>query len=324
MGNGDATLRFSTNDLPEGDRVAGWRDIVGRKVLRFDVEPLADVPFSFQMAASTLPGLRVISVSMSPIRTERTRALLADGDDSFCILQMLSAAGVFEGLGREVPVGPREAIVMPRGDVASFAFPSESQVLAMHVPREALGPMLRDRDAVLMRPISAQSEALQLLGHFVSGMADGPAMSQELQRVVVSYVYDLLALALGATRDAAEVAGRGGLRAARLRAIKDDICANLHRADLSIGVLAKRHRVTPRYVQMLFESAGTSFSQFLRDERLALAHRMLRSGRCAELPIGTIAYEAGFSDLSNFNHAFRSAYGMTPSDVRAGRSSGKR
>jgi AraC-like DNA-binding protein len=43
---------------------------------------------------------------------------------------------------------------------------------------------------------------------------------------------------------------------------------------------------------------------------------MLTSPRCAELPIGTIAYEAGFGDLSNFNHAFRRAYGMSPSDVR--------
>jgi AraC-like DNA-binding protein len=44
---------------------------------------------------------------------------------------------------------------------------------------------------------------------------------------------------------------------------------------------------------------------------------MLTSPRCAELPIGTIAYEAGFGDLSNFNHAFRRAYGMKPSDVRS-------
>jgi AraC-like DNA-binding protein len=32
--------------------------------------------------------------------------------------------------------------------------------------------------------------------------------------------------------------------------------------------------------------------------------------------IGTIAYEAGFGDLSYFNRAFRRRYGATPSNIR--------
>jgi hypothetical protein len=41
------------------------------------------------------------------------------------------------------------------------------------------------------------------------------------------------------------------MRAARLHAIKSDITAN---PGLSLHALAKRQGVTPRYVQMLFES----------------------------------------------------------------------
>jgi AraC-like DNA-binding protein len=71
-------------------------------------------------------------------------------------------------------------------------------------------------------------------------------------------------------------------------------------------------------VQMLFESEGTTFSRFLLDQRLAHAHHMLSNPLLAKRTISTIAYEAGFGDLSHFNRAFRRRYGVTPSDIRAG------
>jgi AraC-like DNA-binding protein len=58
-------------------------------------------------------------------------------------------------------------------------------------------------------------------------------------------------------------------------------------------------------------------SKFVLDARLCRVHRMLGDFRCAARTIGTLAFEAGFGDLSSFNHAFRRQYGATPSDVRA-------
>jgi hypothetical protein len=267
MVDGDGTFRFSTSEIPKRDRIAVWRESVGRDMLRFDIEPLNEESFSFRMSARALTGLRIISVTTSPVLTERTRALLADGDDSFCMLQMSNAAGVFAGCGREVPVAPREAIMMRRGDAASFAFPAESRILALHIPRMALAPQLQNCVGALTRPIPAHSEPLRLLDHVLTGLQTGP-LPPDLQRLSVDYVYDLLGLALGATGDAAEAASRRGLRAARLRAIKDDIRANLHRPDLTAAAVAKRHRITPRYVRMLFEQEDTSFSRFGLPPRL--------------------------------------------------------
>jgi AraC-like DNA-binding protein len=62
----------------------------------------------------------------------------------------------------------------------------------------------------------------------------------------------------------AELAKERGLRAARLRAIKEDISARLSEPGLSLDGIAQRHRVSPRYVQKLFETEGTSFSDHLR------------------------------------------------------------
>jgi len=74
--------------------------------------------------------------------------------------------------------------------------------------------------------------------------------------------------------------------------------------------------VTPRYIHMLFEPEGMSFTQFVLGERLAAAHGMLNAPRHASDTITSIAYAVGFADLSHFNRSFRRRYGCTPSDVR--------
>jgi AraC-like DNA-binding protein len=114
-----------------------------------------------------------------------------------------------------------------------------------------------------------------------------------------------------------ETARGGGLRAARLHAIKQDIARLLHRADLSVSALAARYRYTPRFVQRLFEMEGTTFTEYVLTQCLARAHRLLADpGRDCE-KISTVAYDCGFGDVSYFNRMFRRSYGAAPSDVRA-------
>jgi AraC-like DNA-binding protein len=85
---------------------------------------------------------------------------------------------------------------------------------------------------------------------------------------------------------------------------------------LSVTKVAASQGVTPRYVQMLFEGEGTTFSAFVLGERLAFAHRILSDPRYSGRPIGTIALDAGFGDLSYFNRIFRRTYSGTPTDIR--------
>lgn len=70
-------------------------------------------------------------------------------------------------------------------------------------------------------------------------------------------------------------------------------------------------------MRKLFESEGTSLSNFMLRQRLVRAHRMLGDISHAGRSITDIAYEAGFNDLSYFNRVFRRRYDATPSDVRA-------
>jgi transcriptional regulator GlxA family with amidase domain len=109
----------------------------------------------------------------------------------------------------------------------------------------------------------------------------------------------------------------GGLQAARLVAIKEDIERSLDRADLCVAAVAGRHGCTPRCVQRLFEAEGTTFTAYVLGRRLARAHGLLTDPRHATGKIIAVAHACGFGDVSYFNRAFRRQFGLAPSDVRA-------
>ena len=98
--------------------------------------------------------------------------------------------------------------------------------------------------------------------------------------------------------------------------IKADIEAHLTHRNLSPGAVAKRQRVSDSYVRKLFAGEGTSFSEYVLARRLVRAHRILTDRRWAAVGIASIAYDAGFGDLSYFNRTFKRCYGAAPSEVR--------
>jgi len=125
-----------------------------------------------------------------------------------------------------------------------------------------------------------------------------------------------LVLALGATRDAAKLALTRGVPAVRLRAMKADIHKSYRNADFSVHTLAARHGISARHAQRAFEGSGSTFTQYITEQRLMAAYKMLRHSASAEVPISAIAYDCGFSDVSYFNQVFRRRFGCTPNDVR--------
>jgi AraC-like DNA-binding protein len=187
------------------------------------------------------------------------------------------------------------------------------------VPRAALTPFVGDIEQAATRLIPRDNEALRLLTKYLRILREEPTpTTPELRHLAVTHIHDLIAMALGATRDGAAIANGRGLRAARLRAIKADILEGLGSPELTETAVALRQHVTPRYIRMLFETEGVTFSEFVLGQRLMRAHRMLSNPRFAGVTITAIAFAVGFGDLSYFNRTFRRRFGATPSELRDG------
>jgi AraC-like DNA-binding protein len=307
------SLRFSTRELPEHERIPIWREEIGRSLLRVDVESLSDLPFHAEATLRALTGLRTVAYAGSAVRLERTRARVADSDDSIGIIVNWGESGAVTQRGREVALGSGDAVAVLHEEPATVAF-AQGSYLGMLVPRAALASRVKNVDDATIRLIPRDAEALRFLVSYLRLVGDEFALSApRLRRVIVSHVHDLVALALSPHRTMDEN-GSGAVRAARLSAALDQVAARFHDPELSVAAVAHSLGISPRYLQRVLETSGVSFTARVTELRLQRAFALLREpGRCR---ISDIALDAGFSDISHFNRLFRARFGDTPSGVR--------
>lgn len=315
---GPGPVRFSLDGVPGRDRLAMYREFFGRAVCRFEIEPVGVVPFDVDVMLHSLPGLQLFTGKVQGARCGRPRNLLADGTDGFALVMNLGGPYLASQCGHELVLGDGEATLVSEADPFFLTHDPPGGLLVLRLPRFRLATLVRGPEDRILRLIPGTTSVLRLLSGYVGIAWSEPVVeSHPLQSTVAAHLHDLIALAVGATRDTAEAAEDRGLRAARLHAIRRDIADNLAQPDLSVGALAHRHACTPRFVQRLFEAEGTTFTEYLLNQRLARAHSLLTDPRRAGDKISTIALDAGFADLSYFNRTFRRLYGDTPSGVRA-------
>ena len=301
-------VRIRTDDWPERDRLAMFHEVHGRDRIR--VEPLPDAPLGIDVTMVKLPDFGLLYGRRSPLRSE-----FADGSDR--LILNLGGPAFATQFGRELQLERGDAIALSGADRGTLTTTRIGRIATLEFRHGGLLPLLKDPRHHCARRIPKHSSALRLLRGYVRvAFASGSIDAADLPHLAIPHLYDLAAVAVGAAREAEEIANGRGVRTARLQAIKNDIRARIG-AGRSLGDVAGRHRLSGRYVRMLFESEGTSMTDFVLEERLKLARSILLSLRFAAWGIAEIAYEVGFNDVSYFNRTFRRHFGQSPSEVRA-------
>jgi AraC-like DNA-binding protein len=314
-----AMQRLSTEDIPQGERMAFLHDFMalhvwgGRRLLPPDRDAIR-----VDLEAMALPSDLLVSRGrFTPMRGIRARDLLQDGRQNY--------VWTIQDDEREISVAGKAPVRIAAGDLvlvsegichecwhgrpSSFDFVSlDRRLLADRAPRIEL-------EASYVIPAAA--EGMSLLRNYVELLRRNPPSSLKLAEAAARHVYDLTALVLGGTVRGGTERNETSIAAARYKLVRKDVLERLCDRDLHIEAVARRQGVTVRYVQRLFENAGTTFSDFLRGQRLEHAVRLLKERDLAASTITAIAYDVGFSDVSSFNRAFRKRFDATPSEVRA-------
>lgn len=311
--------RLSTEDIPRRERMAFVHDFMarhvwgGRRLLPPDPDNIR-----VDLEAMTLPSGLVVSHGLfSPMRGIRARNLLQDGRQNYVWTIQKDEREVSIDGKPPVKVAPGDLVLVSEGifhecwheTTTRFDFVSlDRQLLVDRAPRV-------DLEAGYVIPAAA--EGMPLLKTYIDLLRSTPPGSARIGEMAARHVYDLTALVLdGFVRGGAE-RNENSIAAARFKLVQRDILERLCDHGLHIEAVARRQGVTVRYVQRLFENAGTTFSDFVREQRLEHAFRLLRERDPASSTITTIAYDAGFSEVSSFNRAFRKRFDATPSEIRA-------
>ena len=308
-------LRFSTDDFPERKRIDAYREIYSRTIVKHDIEPLGDHPFRFEAVLCSLPGLGLALSVYSPCHRRHATEHIDSDDLLFGVA--LRGGCVLQQRGREAVMGQGEAVLARAADPVDVIIGAPSRHIALRLPRAILEARIADLDACNAQRIPSNVEGLSLLIGYVGALRLSELTNPAYCDLVVSHVYDLVALLLGAKGDVRHLAQQRGARAARLAAVLREIERRSGDPGLSAITIALLLGVTPRYVHLLLEETGKSFTHHVLERRLERATALLRGSLWRDRKISDIATEAGFTDLSHFNRAFRRRYGATPSDIRA-------
>ncbi|ATL25057.1 helix-turn-helix domain-containing protein [Streptomyces formicae] len=233
----------------------------------------------------------------------------------------------FHTAGRATLGGPGSTEVCLPGDVflrdgarpLTLEEREDFELHLVHVPRRALA--LTDRQArdLAGRAPFADGTVAPLLGPLlreITAAEPGPPSRAALRWA--GAVADLVALL--AVEDAGPGSAEDGQdREALVRRLRAYVDANLRDRNLTPATVAEAQHISIRYLHKLFEGRGSTVGRWIQHRRLEEARRELARPARDDITVAAVASRWGFASATHFSRSFRTAYGMSPSDWRDGR-----
>jgi AraC-like DNA-binding protein len=278
-------------------------------------------------ATSVVPDLSLRLLASGPFGVSRTPAQTRrhDSDDLMVVFQDGGGQGRVEHRGERSLLGPGDAVLVDTRLPYLFDFPAPLKQTVLKVPRVNASRLGAEAGRVVQAGRSPVGRALRAVlmelveldgAGFPGGKTGLSSGGQEIAaRSIASAAIDLLAGVY-----AADPSRRMGLlgHEALLKTAQDFILSRYRDPLLGPDRVAAHLGVSPRLVAKIFSNAGTSPAAFIRDVRMKEAGHLLRAPAHRGTAIFDIGVRVGFPDPTSFTRAFKRAYGVVPSDFRAG------
>ncbi len=312
----ERVLRISTDDVPAARRQAYWREAVTGLYLPLDLDPDRSADLAASLAAVALDDVNLVQLRTTA-QAGRHAARAKDRGGAERCLFIIGQGGEVELAqeDRRIAVGPGGMALIDSRLPCEFSVAREATILALSLPRDALTQRIGGIDGVAAVQLADDAALCRFaLGYMEHLFALAPEIEQPDLFRLKNHALDMLAMVVG--RKLGQSTVGSAYKRALLHRMKEYVEERLQEPELSIGMLAERFRVTPRYVSQLFSEDGSTFNAFARDRRLARCRHLLELSRSNAPSIGEIAIIAGFGSQAYLNKAFKKAFGMTPGDYR--------
>ncbi|MGW0833645.1 AraC-like ligand-binding domain-containing protein [Streptomyces prunicolor] len=298
-------------------RLEFWRDIVSRNFVPLEIVPREGPDFHARLSIARVGAVRV-SVVTTPAHTARTRRSAgADASDHVKVSLQLTGHCVLTQDDHQAELKPGELAVYDTRRPYTLDTDRPGRSLALMFPRAMLRLPERELARVTATSVSCRDGLGTVVRPFLYGLA---RQVDELESLGTSRLADnvadlvgtLLAEHTGADRTSDHEEGREVLT----RRILTYMEQRLHDPELDPDRIAAVHHISRRYLYKLLAEHGYTVSGWIREQRLARCRRDLADPALSHLPVGAIGGRWGFPGPAHFSHAFKSAYGMSPSEAR--------
>ena len=311
---------LSTTQVDPSDRLSYWIDAVCDTYVQLDCDaPVDGGSIDGEIRLDTLSTLELSRVTASAQHVKRTPAKIARASEDYFLVSIQTA-----GQGTVLQDG-RSAVLRP-GDFALYdstrpyelVFDGNFQQYVLMLPGPALRSQLRDTQALTARPVSGRRGA----GHLMIGMiqslaSDIDTLEPVSAAAVAQSVEHILVAGLCSLRDQ-EPPSVSHLTAFHREQIKAFVRERLRDPQLGVAQIAAHLRTSPSTVHRVFAGEPCSVTDWIWAQRLDGVKRDLCDPALAARSVSELAFSWGFNDAAHFSRAFRTRFGCTPSDLRAG------
>jgi AraC-like DNA-binding protein len=310
-------MLVSTELVAERDKLEYWSQVVAEAFCGADFDwPTGGEGFYGSIEVQTRGPSRIGQIKAAAQSVLRTPARISQSTcEFFYLILQLRGSGVHTQVGRAGCLEPGDFLLIDTTRPYELSFTDAFTQLVLILPREGVTSRLPDVHKLTACTVKGHTGTgaiasvfiQQLLSH-VSSVEAG-----SLPRLQASLL-DLTTTALGEQRSAAVCgsASRNVLTQRVLQFIED----HLGDPELSCSSVAARHRISERYLRLLFSELTVSPSDWIWSRRLERARQDLTDPLKAARPVTTICFTWGFKDVAHFSRAFKARFGCTPSEAR--------
>jgi AraC family transcriptional activator of tynA and feaB len=253
-------------------------------------------------------ALRLSVVDAAQTRLYRTQQEIArsDGSHFFTVFQLRGSSLMEQG-DRQAVLSAGDVTLIDASRTSSFTFQQNSRQISLLMPRSYLEQSASK--VQYARRLDAQSSVVRLSRQLVLGCMQDSQMSAPESEAILNALATLLRPALV---DCVVEEDRHPRSFNRTLAFID---THIQSPQLRPEWIADELGVSVRSLYRMFARQGLVVAQYIKHRRLDLCAQALRSAPERQ-KLATIGYDWGFSDHSHFSTAFKSRFGVSPSEYR--------
>lgn len=311
------TVRLSTRQVEERERVAFWSEVVCTTFVELDCTSRRRDGFFGSIDTVRSGDVQISRVASTVQDVARRRANIARSDQDFFLVSLQTAgSGTIEQDGRTAILRAGDLTLYDTTRPYALRFHDAFGQLVLRLPRAALTHALPSCERMTATRIAGRAGtgllAATFIGQLHRSLADvAPGHRDRLNGVAIELVAAAISEQTGVAADLAR--GRFLLQ----ERVRDFVDRHYRDPNLDCDTVAVSQGISARYMRKVFEAADASVAELIWNRRLDHASRELRNPARAHLSVSSIAYGSGFKDTGHFSRAFRRRFGVPPSAVRA-------